>query len=43
VAEFGNGARQRSQNVGKSSGFGERNTLGCGKQNVHKASAKART
>ncbi len=40
VAESGDGARQGSDYVGKSSGFGKRNTLGCGKQDVHRASAK---
>ena len=43
MAEFGDGARQGSDNVGKSSSFGKRNTLGCGKQDVHRASGKART
>jgi hypothetical protein len=35
MAEGGEGARQGSDDVGKSSGFGKRNTLGCGKQDVH--------
>ncbi len=39
VTESGNGTRQGSDDVGKSSGFGKRNTLGCGKQDVHVASA----
>ena len=34
------GTRQGSDDVGKSSGFGKRDTLGCGKQDVHEASAK---
>ncbi len=37
MAECGDGTRQGSDDVGKTSGFGKRNTLGSSKQDVHES------